>query len=117
MQEDVALFATSLIRLKAQIICTKFQPETILKYAAADQMQPVDQQMIPQALELIKSDPLRSFRIEVAADSLIQLDEQQTQEMMDLGQCGDRTLASATAGALFYGHRRWDAIDRIDVGS
>ena len=46
-----------------------------------------------------------------------QLDEQQTQEMMDLGQCGDRTLASATAGALFYGHRRWDAIDRIDVGT
>ena len=80
MQEDVALFATSLIRLKAQIICTKFQPETILKYAAADQMQPVDQQMIPQALELIKSDPLRSFRIEVAADSLIQLDEQQTKQ-------------------------------------
>ena len=80
MQEDVALFATSLIRLKAQIICTKFQPETILKYAAADQMQPADQQFIPQALQLIKDDPLRSFRIEVAADSLIQLDEQQTKQ-------------------------------------
>ena len=80
MQEDVALFATALIRLKAQIICTKFQPETILKYAAADQMQPADQQLIPQALQLIKDDPLRSFRIEVAADSLIQLDEQQTKQ-------------------------------------
>jgi F0F1-type ATP synthase membrane subunit b/b' len=80
MQEDVALFATALIRLKAQIICTKFQPETILKYAAADQLQPVDQQMIPQALQLIKDDPLRSFRIEVAADSLIQLDEQQSKQ-------------------------------------
>ena len=80
MQEDVALFATALIRLKAQIICTKFQPETILKYAAADQMQPADQQFIPQALQLIKDDPLRSFRIEVAADSLIQLDEQQTKQ-------------------------------------
>ena len=80
MQEDVALFATALIRLKAQIICTKFQPETILKYAAADQLQPADQQLIPQALQLIKGDPLRSFRIEVAADSLIQLDEQQTKQ-------------------------------------
>ena len=80
MQEDVALFATALIRLKAQIICTKFQPETILKYAAADQLQPADQQFIPQALQLIKDDPLRSFRIEVAADSLIQLDEQQTKQ-------------------------------------
>ena len=80
MQEDVALFATALIRLKAQIICTKFQPETILKYAAADQLQPADQQLIPQALQLIKDDPLRSFRIEVAADSLIQLDEQQVKQ-------------------------------------
>jgi F0F1-type ATP synthase membrane subunit b/b' len=75
MQEEVALFASDLIRLKAQIICTKFQPQTILQYAAASQMQPVDQQMIPQALALLKDKPLRNFRIEVAADSLVQLDE------------------------------------------
>ena len=75
MQEEVALFASDLIRLKAQIICTKFQPQTILMYAGASQMQPVDQQMIPQALALIKDKPLRNFRIEVAADSLVQLDE------------------------------------------
>ena len=75
MQEEVALFASDLIRLKAQIICTKFQPQTILQYAAASQMQPVDQQMIPQALQLLKDKPLRNFRIEVAADSLVQLDE------------------------------------------
>ena len=75
MQEEVALFASDLIRLKAQIICTKFQPQTILMYSGASQMQPVDQQMIPQALALIKDNPLRNFRIEVAADSLVQLDE------------------------------------------
>jgi hypothetical protein len=75
MQEEVALFASDLIRLKAQIICTKFQPQTILQYAAASQMQPADQQMIPQALQLLKDKPLRNFRIEVAADSLVQLDE------------------------------------------
>jgi hypothetical protein len=77
MQEDVALFATGLLRLKAQVICTKFQPQTIVMFAAADQMQPEDQQLIPQALELLKDKPLRNFRIEVAADSLVQLDEQQ----------------------------------------
>ena len=77
MQEDVAMFASELIKLKAQIICSKFQPQTILAYAAAQQMQPVDQQMIPQALELMKDKPLRNFRIEVDADSLIQLDENQ----------------------------------------
>ena len=77
MQEEVALFASELIRLKAQIICTKFQPQTILQYAAAGQMTPEDQQMIPQALQLMKDNPLRNFRIEVDADSLVQLDEQQ----------------------------------------
>jgi hypothetical protein len=77
MQEEVALFASDLIRLKAQSICTKFQPQTIMMYAAASQMQPVDQQMIPQALQLLKDKPLRNFRIEVAADSLVQLDEAQ----------------------------------------
>jgi len=77
MQEDVALFATGLLRLKAQVICTKFQPETILMYAAADQLQPEDQQLVPQALALLKDKPLRNFRVEVAADSLVQLDEQQ----------------------------------------
>jgi hypothetical protein len=77
MQEDVAMFATELLRLKTEVICSKFQPQTILMYAAAQQMQPADQQMIPQALELLKDNPLRSFRIEVAADSLVQMDEQQ----------------------------------------
>ena len=80
MQESVALFASDLLRLKAQIICTKFQPETILRLAAADQMSPADQQMIPQAIELMKDNPLRSFRIQVAADSLVQLDENQNKQ-------------------------------------
>jgi hypothetical protein len=84
MQESVALFASELLRLKAQIICTKFQPETILRLAAAQQMSPADQQMIPQALQLMQDSPLRSFRIQVAADSLVQLDENQNkQERME----------------------------------
>ena len=80
MQESVAMFATELLRLKAQIICTKFQPSTLLAYAAAGQMSPEDQQLIPQALQLIADTPLRSFRIEVDADSLVQLDEAQAKQ-------------------------------------
>ena len=80
MQEEVALFASELIRLKAQVICTKFQPQTILLYAAAGQMSQEDQQMIPQAIQLMQDNPLRNFRIEVDADSLVQIDEQQTKK-------------------------------------
>ena len=84
MQDGVAMFASEILRMKAQIICTKFQPQTILEYAGAEQMNPVDQQMIPQALQLLQNSPLRAFRIEVAADSLVQLDETQTkQDRMD----------------------------------
>jgi hypothetical protein len=77
MQEDVALFASELFQLKAQVICTKFQPSTILQYAAAQAMQPADQALIPQALQLLQNKPLRSFRIQVDSDSLVQIDENQ----------------------------------------
>jgi hypothetical protein len=77
MQEDVALFASALFQLKAQVICTKFQPSTIIQYAAAEAMSDADKAMIPQALELLKNKPLRSFRIQVDSDSLVQIDEQQ----------------------------------------
>lgn len=80
MQEEVALFASELIRLKAQIICQLFQPQTILQYAAAQQMSPEDQQMIPQALQLLADKPLRNFRVEVASDSLVQIDEAQNKQ-------------------------------------
>ena len=77
MQEDVALFASELFQLKAQVICTKFQPSTILQYAAAQAMNPADQALIPQALMLLQDKPLRNFRIQVDSDSLVQIDENQ----------------------------------------
>ena len=80
MQETVALFASELLRIKAQIICAKYQPETILKYAAADQLSDVDKPYIEQAVALLKANPLRSFRIEVAADSMVQIDENQNKQ-------------------------------------
>jgi hypothetical protein len=80
MQEDVALFASELIRLKAQVMCLHYQPETILAYAAAQQMTPADQQLIPQALELLRDKPLRNFRVDIAADSLVQIDEAQMKQ-------------------------------------
>lgn len=80
MQEEVALFASELIRLKAQVICSKFQPKTILEYSAAEQMSEADQALVPQALMMLQDSPLRNFRIQVDADSLVQLDEQQNKK-------------------------------------
>ena len=96
MQEDVALFASELIRLKAQVMCSKYQPQTILAYAAAQQMSPADQQLIPQALELMRDKPLRNFRVDIAADSLVMLDENQNkQDRMQFLQAFGGFLAQA----------------------
>lgn len=80
MQDNVAHFASELLKIKAQIICSKYQPKTILEYAAADQMTAADKAAIPQAMQLLTANPLRKFRIEVEADSLVMLDEQQDKE-------------------------------------
>lgn len=79
-QDDVARFATHMIQLKAQIICQLFDPQTILMMSAADQLSSVDQQLVPQALELLRNEPMRSFRIEISTDSLIMMDESQEKQ-------------------------------------
>jgi hypothetical protein len=61
-------------------MCLKYQPETILAYAAANQMAPADQQLIPQAIQLLRDKPLRNFRVDIAADSLVMLDENQNKQ-------------------------------------
>jgi hypothetical protein len=85
MKHDVAQFATEVLQLKAQIMCGKFDPDTLLKISAADQLSEQDKQLIPDALEMLKSNPMRSFRIEIAADSLVQMDEsQEKQDRMEM---------------------------------
>lgn len=80
MQDDTAMYATNLLQLKAQVICKKFDPQTIVKTASVDQLSDADKQFVPQALQLLKAEPLRSFRIEIAADTLVQIDEQSEKE-------------------------------------
>ena len=80
MQGDVAKFASELLQKKAQIICQFFQAETILKLSCAEQLNPIDQQYIPQALQLLKNEPMRNFRIDIESDSMIQMDEAQEKQ-------------------------------------
>lgn len=104
MQKSVAEFATECLRLKAQVMCGKFSPDTLVKISAVAQLSPVDQQAVPQALQLLLGDrsqnpdaetpnPLRAFRIEVAADSLVKMDEQQEKQ--------DRIEFLTAVGAYF----------------
>ena len=125
-QQQVAMFATEALRLKAQIMCGKYDAATICKMAAVDQMSPADKALVyppvpmppqpqqmgqapqqPQmgppasgadgkplpigpAIQLLLGDrvndpesdtpnPLRAFRVEIDADTLVQMDEQAEQ--------------------------------------
>lgn len=92
-QQSVAEYATAILRLKAQTMCMRFDPKTIMAMAAVEQMSQEDQQVVPQAMALLvgqermidpaadSPNPMRAFRIEIAADTLVELDEQQ--EKMD----------------------------------
>jgi hypothetical protein len=80
MQHDVVNFATALLQIKAQIICQHFTEDTIVKISGAMQLSEQDQQLIPQALALLKNEPAKNFRIEVTSDSMIYQDEQQEKQ-------------------------------------
>ncbi|HET8688998.1 MAG TPA: hypothetical protein VFM18_20500, partial [Methanosarcina sp.] len=77
MQMKVAQFATELLQIKAQIICKHYQPETIIKIGGAAELSETDQVLVPQAIQLLKSADTASFRIDIAADSMVQMDEVQ----------------------------------------
>jgi hypothetical protein len=89
-QHAVVDFATSLLCIKAQIICNHFTDDTLVKISGAMQLSPEDQQYIPQAIALLRDEASKNFRIEVTSDSMIYQDEQQEK--------ADRTAFLAAVG-------------------
>lgn len=82
-QDEVARFATEVLQIQAQIICNLFSAQTLLTISAATELPEADRQYIQPAIELLTQkgpNPTRLFRIEVAADSLILLDEAQEKQ-------------------------------------
>jgi len=90
MQHAVVDFATSLLSIKAQIICNHFTDDTLIKISGAMQLSDNDKQLIPQAIALLRDEASKNFRIEVTSDSMIYQDEQQEK--------ADRTAFLAAIG-------------------
>jgi len=90
MQHAVVDFATSLLCIKAQIICNHFTDDTLVKISGAMQLSDNDKQLIPQAIALLRDEASKNFRIEVTSDSMIYQDEQQEK--------ADRTAFLAAVG-------------------
>lgn len=98
MQGDVARFASDLLRIKAQIMCQFYKPETLIQMSGMASS--LDAQYIPQALQLLKDQPARNFRIEVATDSLVELDEAgEKQSRLEFMQAASQFLQQAVPAA------------------
>lgn len=75
LQQDVARFGSELLKLKAEVIAEHFQPETIVQMGGVQQLSQADLEFVMPALQLIKDDRVRGFRIDVESDSMVMLDE------------------------------------------
>lgn len=78
MKNDVARFAREIIRIKAEIMCSKYQPQTLVQ--ASGILSTQDAQFAEQAIMLLKNEPLRNFTIDIESDSLVELDQQQEKQ-------------------------------------
>jgi hypothetical protein len=73
MQHAVAMFVSDTLRIKAQLMADLYSPQTLMNMSGI--MGTKDAQYAERAIQLLKSEPTRNFRIEVAADSLAEMDE------------------------------------------
>jgi len=95
LQTEVAQFASEVLRIKAQIMCDFYAPQTLVEMSGI--MGTMDAQYAEQAIMLLKSEPARGFRIEVASDSLVEMDEASEKQsriefLGAVGQFMDRAL-------------------------
>lgn len=99
-QDEVARFASQILKIKAQIICQHFQPETIKKIGGAELLSETDQQLVPKAIQLLQDNPMRTFRIEIATDSMLYADEQQEKaDRVEFLQATSSFIEKAIQGA------------------
>lgn len=88
LQTDVAQFASEVLRIKAQLMADLYSPENLIQMSGI--MGTQDAQFAEPAIQLLKQEPSRSFRIEVASDSLVEMDEEseKASRMEFLGAAG-----------------------------
>lgn len=68
----IADWITQALRIKAEIICKHFQPETIMR--KSNIMRTPDAQLAMQGVQLLKDEEMSEYRINIEADSMAALD-------------------------------------------
>lgn len=88
-QDEFASYASDAQRVRGEIVCKHFAPETIAQRANVQGLSEADRQYVPQALQLLKQD-ISSYRIVVKSEAISLTDyAANKQESMDvLGTIG-----------------------------
>lgn len=99
-QSEMQRFARDVIALKAEIIAEHFQPQTIALMSGVQflaELDPNPLQLFEQAVELLRNDALRTFRIDIETDSTIAVDEgMEKQQRIELLNAAGQFLQQAT---------------------
>lgn len=96
LQREVQRFSRDLLRMMAEIIAEKFQPETIFAMAgmqlptqaqlqmAQAQGMPVQGPSAEQVIEFLRSETLRNYRVDIETDSTIRADLSMEQQNISM---------------------------------
>lgn len=79
-QQEVARFVRDILRMIAEIMCEHFSPETLMlmsDYEFSNDPGPDGAQKFMQAIQLLKDDHMRGFRIDIEDESTIAQDDQE----------------------------------------
>lgn len=82
-QGEVARFVRDILRMMAEIMCEHFAPETLLlmsDYDQSDDPGPEGVQKTAAAIQLLRDDKVRGFRIDIEDESTIAQDDQEDKQ-------------------------------------
>jgi len=107
-QGDVQRYARDLLRLKAEIICTKFGAQTLSMISGI--------QVTPEMEQILRSDLMRAYRIDIETDSTIQADVQKAQQQAGQFIQGAGTFFQAIGPAVQTGAMPPDVAIKLFMG-
>ncbi len=77
MKDDVARFAREILRMKAEIICSRYQPDIILQVSGiANTPDGQNPELVAAAIAMLKNEPIRNYNIDIETDSMVEIDQQ-----------------------------------------
>lgn len=95
LKQSMGNFVRDLLRLKAELICQNFSPETLEAMTG--------EKVTPEVLAILRSDFQRTCAIDIEADSTVQVDEQTEQQSMAMTMQSIQAVMQGAQSMLMTG--------------